>query len=146
MRHVIDLCHEGLYKPEIATLDCGSLNFGDGNRAYVSTPNYLRQGAAIARDLGVKPELEVFDTGNLSFVKQMIKEGFAHRAVAHSIVHGNSLWGPRRCRAFVGDGQCVARELQLGVHSPSAACKCPGSRNRSCWAAMCASDSKTICT
>src|ERR1700681_2562043 len=39
MRHVIDLCHEGLYRPVIATLDCGSLNFGDGNRAYVSTPN-----------------------------------------------------------------------------------------------------------
>jgi uncharacterized protein (DUF849 family) len=75
MRHVIDLCHEGKYRPDIATLDCGSLNFGDGNRAYVSTPNYLRQGAAIARDLKVKPELEVFDTGNLWFVKQMVKEG-----------------------------------------------------------------------
>ena len=75
MRHVIDLCHEGLFRPDIATLDCGSLNFGDGNRAYVSTPNYLREGARICRDLGVKPELEVFDTGNLWFVKTMIKEG-----------------------------------------------------------------------
>ncbi len=75
MRHVIDLCHEGLYRPDIATIDCGSLNFGDGNRAYISTPNYLRQGVQIARDLGVKPELEVFDTGNLWFVKQMMKEG-----------------------------------------------------------------------
>ena len=75
MRHVIDLCQEGLYRPDICTLDCGSLNFGDGNRAYVSTPNYLREGTKIARDLGVKPELEVFDTGNLWFVKQMMKEG-----------------------------------------------------------------------
>ncbi|HUO81131.1 MAG TPA: 3-keto-5-aminohexanoate cleavage protein [Steroidobacteraceae bacterium] len=75
MRHVIDLCHEGKYRPEVCTLDCGSLNFGDGNRAYVSTPNYLRQGAAICKDLGVKPEFEIFDTGNLWFVKQMIKEG-----------------------------------------------------------------------
>lgn len=74
MRHVIDLCQEGLYRPDIATLDCGSLNFGDGNRAYVSTPNYLRKGAAILRDLGVKPELEVFDTGNLWFVKQLMRE------------------------------------------------------------------------
>jgi uncharacterized protein (DUF849 family) len=40
----------------------------------VSTPNYLRRGAEILRELGVKPELEVFDTGNLWFVKQMIKE------------------------------------------------------------------------
>ena len=74
MRHVIDLCQEGLYRPDIATLDCGSLNFGDGNRAYISTPNYLRKGAAILRDLRVKPELEIFDTGNLWFVKQLIKE------------------------------------------------------------------------
>ena len=74
MRHVIELCEEGRYRPDIATLDCGSLNFGDGNRAYVSTPNYLRKGAAILRDLRVKAELEVFDTGNLWFVKQLIKE------------------------------------------------------------------------
>jgi uncharacterized protein (DUF849 family) len=74
MRHVIDLCQEGLYRPDIATLDCGSLNFGDGNRAYVSTPSYLRKGAAILRDLRVKAELEIFDTGNLWFVKQLIKE------------------------------------------------------------------------
>jgi uncharacterized protein (DUF849 family) len=75
MQHVIELCQEGKYRPEIATIDCGSLNFGDGNRAYISTPNYLRTGAAICRDLGVKPELEIFDSGNLSFAKQMIKEG-----------------------------------------------------------------------
>jgi uncharacterized protein (DUF849 family) len=74
VRHVIDLCQEGRYRPDIATLDCGSLNFGDGNRAYVSTPNYLRRGAEILRELRVKPELEVFDTGNLWFVKQLIKE------------------------------------------------------------------------
>src|SRR5271154_3947295 len=75
MRHVIDLCQEGLYRPDIATLDCGSLNFGDGNRAYISTPNYLRKGAAILRDLGVKAELEIFDTGNLWFASHLVKEG-----------------------------------------------------------------------
>ena len=75
MRHVIDLCQEGLYRPDIATLDCGTLNFGDGNRAYISTPTYLRKGAAILRDLGVKAELEVFDTGNLWFTHQLVKEG-----------------------------------------------------------------------
>ena len=75
MRHVIDLAQEGKYKPDICTLDCGSLNFGEGNRAYVSTPNYLRKGMQIAKDLGVKPELEIFDTGNLWFAKNCLKEG-----------------------------------------------------------------------
>src|SRR5450631_3464556 len=129
MRHVIDLCHEGLYRPDIATLDCGSLNFGDGNRAYVSTPNYLRQGAAIARDLGVKPELEVFDTGNLWFVKQLIKEGCSRRPLSF-----NCAWEYR--------GACLptsvicwrwsirCRRTAIGVRSPSAACRCRGWRSR----------------
>jgi uncharacterized protein (DUF849 family) len=75
MRHVVELCAEGRYRPDIATLDCGTLNFGDGNRAYISTPEYCRRGAAILREVGVKVELEIFDTGNLWMVKQMIKEG-----------------------------------------------------------------------
>jgi uncharacterized protein (DUF849 family) len=92
MRHVIDLCHEGKYRPEIATLDCGSLNFGDANRAYVSTPTYLRQGAAIARDLGIKPELEIFDTGNLWFAKQLIKEGLLDKPTLIQLCTGIP-WG-----------------------------------------------------
>src|SRR5882724_7904480 len=59
----------------IGTLDCGTLNFGDGNLIYISTPTYLRAGARRIRELGVKPELEVFDTGHLWFASQMHKEG-----------------------------------------------------------------------
>jgi uncharacterized protein (DUF849 family) len=61
--------------PEICTLDCGSLNFGDGSLVYVSTPDILRRQAAIVQRLGVKPELEIFDTGNLWFAKRMLDEG-----------------------------------------------------------------------
>lgn len=61
--------------PEICTLDCGSFNFGDGNLVYVSTPDMLRAGAARIQAMGVKPELEVFDSGQLWFVNQMISEG-----------------------------------------------------------------------
>jgi uncharacterized protein (DUF849 family) len=67
--HIADLL------PEICTLDCGSLNFGDGSLVYVSTPDILRRQAAIIQRLGVKPELEIFDTGNLWFAKQMLDEG-----------------------------------------------------------------------
>ncbi|MEL7460145.1 MAG: 3-keto-5-aminohexanoate cleavage protein [Pseudomonadota bacterium] len=75
LSHIIDLCEEGTYRPDITTLDCGTLNFGNGNRMYASPPAYLRRGAQMIRDLGVKPELEVFDTGNLWFVLDMIREG-----------------------------------------------------------------------
>jgi uncharacterized protein (DUF849 family) len=61
--------------PEICTLDCGTLNFGDGDSIYVSTPAQLRAGAKRISELGVKAELEIFDTGHLWFAKQMLKEG-----------------------------------------------------------------------
>ena len=61
--------------PEICSLDCGSYNFGEGSLVYVSTPDMLRLGAARIRKLGVKPELEIFDTGHLSFTLQMLDEG-----------------------------------------------------------------------
>ena len=61
--------------PDICTLDCGSLNFGDGSNLYVSTPDMLRSGAKRIQDLGVRPELEIFDTGQLWFAKQLLAEG-----------------------------------------------------------------------
>ena len=69
------LVHVEELLPEICTLDCGTLNFGDGNFIYVSTPTQLRAGAKRIRELGVKPELEVFDTGHLWFAKRMMHEG-----------------------------------------------------------------------
>ncbi|TWF95255.1 3-keto-5-aminohexanoate cleavage protein [Saccharopolyspora dendranthemae] len=61
--------------PDICTLDCGSLNFGDGSQLYISTPDMLRAGAKRIQELGVKPELEIFDTGQLWFATKMIEEG-----------------------------------------------------------------------
>ncbi|WP_433860922.1 3-keto-5-aminohexanoate cleavage protein [Pseudomonas thivervalensis] len=69
------LAHVEELLPEICTLDCGTLNFGDGDTIYVSTPAQLRAGAKRITDLGVKAELEIFDTGHLWFAKQLIKEG-----------------------------------------------------------------------
>jgi len=69
------LAHVEELLPEICTLDCGTLNFGDGDYIYVSTPAQLRSGAKRIQELGVKPELEIFDTGHLWFAKQLIKEG-----------------------------------------------------------------------
>ncbi|MBA1243026.1 BKACE family enzyme [Pseudomonas japonica] len=69
------LAHVEALLPEICTLDCGTLNFGDGNSIYVSTPDQLRAGARRITELGVKAELEIFDTGHLWFAKQMIAEG-----------------------------------------------------------------------
>ncbi len=60
--------------PDICSLDCGTLNFGDGNEIYISTPPTLRKMAELVKAWGVKPELEVFDLGHIRFANQMIKE------------------------------------------------------------------------
>jgi uncharacterized protein (DUF849 family) len=59
--------------PEMCTLDCGSVNFGD--MIYLSPTDWLRQQAKLIQESGVKPELECFDTGHLRFAKQLVNEG-----------------------------------------------------------------------
>ena len=70
------LAHVEQLLPEICTLDCGSMNFAAGGEyVLVNTPGILRSMAKRVRELGVHPELEVFDTGHLVLVKEMIAEG-----------------------------------------------------------------------
>lgn len=69
------LAHVSELLPEICTLDCGTMNFALGDYVMTNTPSTLRAMARKVQALGVRPELEVFDTGHLAFVKQLIKEG-----------------------------------------------------------------------
>jgi uncharacterized protein (DUF849 family) len=69
------LAHVEQLLPDICTLDCGSLNFGEDSTVYVSTPAILRDGAKHIQELGVRVEMEIFDTGHLWFAKQLVEEG-----------------------------------------------------------------------
>ena len=69
------LVHVAELRPEICSIDCGTMNFGNGDEIYVSTPACLRKMTGLVRDWGVKPELEVFELGQIRFAKQMIAEG-----------------------------------------------------------------------
>jgi uncharacterized protein (DUF849 family) len=70
------LAHVTELRPEICTLDCGTMNFAaGGDYIMVNSPVMLRAMAARVRDLGVRPELEVFDTGHLVFVKELLADG-----------------------------------------------------------------------
>jgi uncharacterized protein (DUF849 family) len=59
--------------PEICTLDCGSLNFGNG--AFIATATILREMAKRIQAIGVKPEIECFELGHIFLAKQLISEG-----------------------------------------------------------------------
>jgi uncharacterized protein (DUF849 family) len=69
------LAHIEECRPDICSLDCGTLNFSDTDMIYISTPPTLRRMAALVQEWGVKPELEVFDLGHIRFAKAMIAEG-----------------------------------------------------------------------
>jgi uncharacterized protein (DUF849 family) len=86
------LAHVDELRPEICSLDCGSLNFGDGSLVVINTPEQLRSGARRIRELGVKPELEIFDTGNLWFAKQMLAEGLIEQPPLFQLCMGIA-WG-----------------------------------------------------
>jgi uncharacterized protein (DUF849 family) len=70
------LVHVAELLPEICTLDCGTMNFAaGGDYIMVNSPAMLQAMAARVQALGVRPELEVFDTGHLVFVKELIRDG-----------------------------------------------------------------------
>ncbi len=67
------IAHILTLRPEIGTLDCGSLNFDES--LYGTTPMFLRQMARAYRASGVRPEVEVFELGHIELARQLMTEG-----------------------------------------------------------------------
>lgn len=86
------LVHVEELRPEICSLDCGTMNFGNGNEIYISPAGYLRTMAETVKGWGVKPELEVFDLGHVRFARQMIDEGLIEEPPLFQICLGIP-WG-----------------------------------------------------
>jgi uncharacterized protein (DUF849 family) len=84
VQHVVEL------KPEICSLDMGSMNMGQ--YVFVNTPTILENMAVAIRDAGIVPELEVFETGHLLLAKRMIETGHIKGPGMFQICLGIS-WG-----------------------------------------------------
>jgi len=69
------VAHIAACLPEICTLDCGTMNFAESDYVMTNTPGMLRAMGRMMTSLGVKPEIEAFDTGHLWFAKQLVEEG-----------------------------------------------------------------------
>ena len=78
--------------PEICTLDCGTMNFAEADYVMTNTPGMLRSMAQKMTDLGVRPEIEAFDTGHLWFAKQLVNEGLIENPVMVQLCM-NVPWG-----------------------------------------------------
>lgn len=69
------VAHIAECRPEICTLDCGTMNFAESNYVMTNTPGTLQVMARMMTELGVKPEIEAFDTGHLWYAKQLVADG-----------------------------------------------------------------------
>ena len=92
LSHVVEL------RPEICTLDCGSMNYAQA--AYVSTPDQLRQMAKIIKDVGVRPEIEVFELGHVWMANTLIDEGLIETPAMFQLCMGIPFGAPADIRAM----------------------------------------------
>jgi uncharacterized protein (DUF849 family) len=84
VQHVVEI------KPDICSLDMGSLNMGD--RVFINTPSHLQKMALAIKDAGVTPELEVFETGHLLLARRFLENGYVKGPGMFQICLGIS-WG-----------------------------------------------------
>lgn len=82
------LAHVAELRPEICTLDCGTMNFAEGDYVMTNTPSMLREMARQIQALGVRPEIEIFDTGHLVLAKELIAEGLVDEPVLMQLCLG----------------------------------------------------------
>ncbi|WP_088360746.1 3-keto-5-aminohexanoate cleavage protein [Rhodomicrobium vannielii] len=87
--------------PEICTLDCGTMNFSLGDYIMTNTPSMLREMARQMAALGVRPEIEVFDTGHLWFARQLVSEGLIADPVLVQLCMGIPWGAPDDLNTFM---------------------------------------------
>ncbi|MDR3243006.1 MAG: 3-keto-5-aminohexanoate cleavage protein [Clostridiales Family XIII bacterium] len=86
--------------PEFATLDCGTLNFG-GDEIFVNTDNTIFNFAAVMKERGVKPELEVFDKGMIDIALRVDRKGLLLHPLHFDFVMGVQIAATVRDLAFM---------------------------------------------
>ncbi|WP_037254548.1 3-keto-5-aminohexanoate cleavage protein [Roseobacter sp. SK209-2-6] len=87
--------------PEICTLDCGTMNFAEADYVMTNTPGMLRAMGQMMTDLGVKPEIEAFDTGHLWFAKELVKEGILENPALVQLCMGVPWGAPNDLNTFM---------------------------------------------
>lgn len=87
--------------PEICTLDCGTMNFAEADYVMTNTPGMLRAMGQMMTNLGVRPEIEVFETGHLWFAKQLVEEGIIEDPVMIQMCMGIPWGAPNDLNTFM---------------------------------------------
>lgn len=93
--------HVAECRPEICTLDCGTMNFAEADYVMVNTPGMLRSMAGMMKDLGVRVEIEAFETGHLWLAKQLVEEGLIEKPVMVQLCMGIPWGAPDDLNTFM---------------------------------------------
>jgi len=80
--------HIALLKPEICTLDLNTMN--SGGQVVINTPKNVRRMAKVINEAGVKPEIELFDSGDIALMHDLIKDSTLKGPTLTSFVMGVS--------------------------------------------------------
>jgi uncharacterized protein (DUF849 family) len=104
VQHVLDL------KPEICSLDIGTMNFGA--HAVLNTPTHVARMATLVREVGVKPELEVFDIGHIDQARRMIANGLIDETPFFQICLGVAGGAPATAETMMA----MKGQLPAGAH------------------------------
>ena len=83
----IRMAHLPIIKPEMATFDCGTMNWGYSEIMY-NSPDFLRKLGKLDQELGIKPEVEIFDFGMMDQAVNYIKEGILQKPVHFQLIFG----------------------------------------------------------
>jgi uncharacterized protein (DUF849 family) len=114
------LDHVRALMPEICTLDCGTMNFASGgDYVMVNTPSVLRSMAKQVQDLGVRPELEVFDFGHLVQVKEMIQQGLLDDPIMIQLCMGIAYGAPDDPNTFMAMVNALPNDCVFSAFSIS---------------------------
>ena len=95
------VAHVAECRPEICTLDCGTMNFAEADYIMVNTPGMLRAMARLMQELGVRVEVEAFETGHLWFASQLVREGLIDAPVMVQLCMGIPWGAPDDLNTFL---------------------------------------------
>jgi len=95
------VAHLEVCLPEIATLDCGTMNFAEADYVMTNTPGMLRDMASRMADLGIRIEIEAFDTGHLWLAQQLVSEGLIPAPVMVQLCMGIPWGAPDDLNTFM---------------------------------------------
>ncbi|MGI9222282.1 MAG: 3-keto-5-aminohexanoate cleavage protein [Woeseiaceae bacterium] len=93
--------HVAECRPEICTLDCGTMNFAEADYVMTNTPGMLREMGRMMTELDVRVEIEAFDTGHLWFAKQLEDEGVIKSPVLVQLCMGIPWGAPDDLHTFM---------------------------------------------